>query len=227
MQAREILFAENRRALAVSVASFEDLDEARVRLNLVQSQPVLILVGGAAGIARQHEIVIEKTIFHLAGLSEKMQWLVLDGATHAGIIALMGKARASGAHAFALLGVAVETLVSLPGASSNPAGFPLNPNHTHFLLVPGREWGDESPWIMATAKSIACDRPCVTILLNGGEISRMDVEYSIQAGIPVVIVQGTGRLANELASAAPHPMKHIVSAHNLTAISTTLLKLLN
>ena len=221
------MFAENQRSLAVSVASFEDLNEARAKLNLTRSQPVLILVGGAAGIEKQHELVIEQTIFLLAGLAEKTQWLVLDGATHAGIIALMGKVRANGAYNFPLLGVAVETLVGLPDASSNPAGFPLNPNHTHFLFVPGREWGDESPWMMATAKSIARDRPCVTILLNGGEISRMDVEHSLQAGIPVVIVQGTGRLADELVSAAPHPMQHIVSAHNLAAISTMLLKLMN
>jgi hypothetical protein len=43
----------------------------------------------------------------------------------------------------------------------------------------------------------------VTILINGEDVSRKDIELSIENGRPVIALGGTGRLANELAS-EPH-----------------------
>jgi len=46
----------------------------------------------------------------------------------------------------------------------------LEPNHTHFVIVPGKEWGAESPWIALTATVHAGTARCVTVLINGGQI---------------------------------------------------------
>jgi hypothetical protein len=75
----------------------------------------------------------------------------------------------------------------------------LEPHHTHFLLVPGDRWGDESPWIARVATLLAGEAPSVTVLVHGGEISRQDVAHSLAAGRPVLVIAGTGRLADELA----------------------------
>jgi hypothetical protein len=40
----------------------------------------------------------------------------------------------------------------------------------------------------------------VTILINGGEVSRKDIELSLANGRPVIVLSGTGRLADELAN---------------------------
>jgi len=40
----------------------------------------------------------------------------------------------------------------------------------------------------------------VTVLINGGNVSRKDIELSVANGRPVIALDGTGRLANELAS---------------------------
>jgi predicted RNase H-like nuclease len=37
-------------------------------------------------------------------------------------------------------------------------------------------------------------------LINGGEISRKDIELSLEHGRPVIVLSRTGRLADELAS---------------------------
>lgn len=39
----------------------------------------------------------------------------------------------------------------------------------------------------------------MTILINGGEISWKDIELSLENCRPVIALDGTGRLANELA----------------------------
>jgi hypothetical protein len=46
------------------------------------------------------------------------------------------------------------------------------------------------------------DHRSVTILINGGDISRKDIELSIAHGRPVIALGGTGRLADELAGAS-------------------------
>jgi hypothetical protein len=67
------------------------------------------------------------------------------------------------------------------------------------MLVPGSQFGNESPWIFDAATSLSRGRMSVTILINGGEVSRKDIELSLENGRPVIALSRTGRLADELA----------------------------
>ncbi len=77
----------------------------------------------------------------------------------------------------------------------------LERNHTHFVLVPGAEWGDESPWVARVASALAAGRGSATVLVNGGETAWLDVEHSIEAGRAVVVIGGSGRTADTIAAA--------------------------
>ena len=77
----------------------------------------------------------------------------------------------------------------------------LEPNHTHFFLVPGDRWGDESPWLGRAAEFISDGAPSITILVNGGEIAWEDVSLSVQAGRPVIVISGSDRAADEISAA--------------------------
>jgi len=134
---------------------------------------------------------------------EAHQGLVIDGGTDAGIMSLMGRSRAKTRSTFPLIGVAAQGTVCLPQQIPPPnfADFALlEPHHTHFVLVPGNLWGDESPWIAEVANMLTADRS-LTLLVNGGKISWQDVSYSVRAQRPVVVLAGSGRTADELAVA--------------------------
>jgi hypothetical protein len=77
----------------------------------------------------------------------------------------------------------------------------LEPNHTHFLLVQGQHWGDESETLTAAAGSVAGLMPSLTVLLNGGVTSLIDAANSTRASRPVIVLQGSGRAADTIASA--------------------------
>jgi hypothetical protein len=64
--------------------------------------------------------------------------------------------------------------------------------------VPGSHFGDESPWIDDAARLFSKDNRSVTILINGGEISRRDVQLSLEEGRQVIALSHTGRLADEI-----------------------------
>jgi hypothetical protein len=115
---------------------------------------------------------------------------------------LLGQALRTERASFPLVGVAVEKKVILPGGASGSGGRRgLERHHTHFVLVPGSSWGDESPWLARVATEIAAGAFSVTVLINGGEISFQDVANSVAAGRPVLVIKGTGRAADRIAAA--------------------------
>jgi SLOG in TRPM, prokaryote len=138
----------------------------------------------------------------LAPLAERCGAAVIDGGTDAGVMRLMGQARTAIGASFPLIGVAPAARVAIPGGSASSPGTPLEPHHTHMLLVPATDWAAGARWLSWAAALLAGNARSVTILVNGGEVAFEDVALSIQARRPVVVVAGTGRTADVLAAAA-------------------------
>lgn len=182
----------------VRVTDVRDIEGAVSSLALDEPRPTLVLVGGAGGLDdaaldRLRPLFTDVVV----PLAERTRACVLDGGTDAGVMALLGQARTASGAAFPLIGVVAEgTVGATPGPSTVPDGSGLEPNHTHFVLVPGSAWGDETPWLARVAGVLARDRPSVTILVDGGQIALDDVKESIEAGRPTVVWAGTGRLAD-------------------------------
>jgi hypothetical protein len=121
--------------------------------------------------------------------------------------------------------VAVKNLVNWPGQPADrPASedrFPLEAHHSHFVLVPGQNWGDESKSLADVGTAIAATHPSLTILLNGGNIAKQDIAHSLEAGRPVLVLSGTGRYADELATDPPESeLIHIVPASDYEVVTS-------
>jgi hypothetical protein len=139
---------------------------------------------------------------HVVPMAARLGVRVVDGATNAGVMALLGEARMERGMRFDLVGVVVDGLAAWPGrAGFLPDGADLDPGHSHFVLVPGEEWGAESPWLARVTATLAAEHPSCTVLIGGGPVSLSDVELSVADERPVVVVSGTGRLADEIATA--------------------------
>jgi hypothetical protein len=136
---------------------------------------------------------MRKAIGIVTRLAEETQSIVIDGGTQAGIMTEIGKQRKRNKFSFPLIGVVFDSLLM-----KEEAGSVLDPNHTYFFLIPGEDWGDESAWISKIATAIAGDKKSITILVNGGNISREDVGYSLLENRPTFVMRGTGRMADEI-----------------------------
>lgn len=158
------------------------------------------------------------TVFRecLIPLCERFGLLVIDGGTDAGVMALMGRARAAARARFPLLGVAARGTVNAPGALGRPERAALEPNHSHFLLVPGDRWGDEVRWISAAATCLSAGHAELTLVAGGGKVTERDVAVSLEAGRPTLLLVGSGGAADRIASgvfgaAAPAGLLHRVA----------------
>lgn len=193
-----------RTASAVGAAGPADVARAVEALAVGGPHPVVTVVGGADGLVGP-QLALAATIFAeaIAPAIRAHGAAAVDGGTDSGVMGLLGRARRAGSP-FPLIGVVALGTVHLPG---HPAAgtATLEPNHSHFVLVPGAQWGDEAPYLPLVTDAVAGHRPAVTILIDGGEVSFEDAAYAIAHHRPLFVLGGTGRTADRIAAAVADP----------------------
>lgn len=193
MLIRQISLKNDVTVRAINITDSKEIQEALTQLNIPHPKTVIVLVGGAGGIGWLDKFPMRKAIKIIAKLAEETQSVVVDGGTQAGIMSEIGRQRKQNKFSFPLIGVVFDGLLM----KKEPQSI-LDPNHTHFFLIPGDDWGDESAWISKIATQIAGDKKSITVLINGGQISRTDVGYSILEDRPTFVMRGTGRMADKI-----------------------------
>jgi hypothetical protein len=185
----------------VRIDGLEDLAEAVAALKLGRS-PVVVLVGGASNMAPADGTRVGVTLVEaLIPVVRRAGAIVVDGGTQAGVMELIGDAREKTRSDFPLVGVVVDSLGATPGRAAASDAAPLDPRHTHFVLVPGERWGDEAAYIAGFAGVLADGAATVTVVANGGDVAWDDVRFSIAQGRVIVVLAESGRTADELAQA--------------------------
>jgi len=202
MTETHITFLNGKSACFIQVDGSVDLSVQLQQIGLKGARPTLVVVGGASKISEEVLSVLNRLFLEvLAPLAEEIGAYVVDGGTDAGVMQMMGQARTEIDATFPLIGVAPIGKIGLPNALPLPTEKPLEPNHTHFLLVPGSAWGDGSPWIAKAATVLAGNLPSLMLLINGGEATLLDLIENVKAERPVVVIAGSGRLADEVTKA--------------------------
>ncbi|HEU0295373.1 MAG TPA: hypothetical protein VFR47_21720 [Anaerolineales bacterium] len=209
MRTQKISFPDQE-VLCVFPGERSELVQAISELHLNDSYPVIVLIGGE--IDKQQADATHRAVQAISGVANDLNALVICGGTDMGVMAEMGQIRWKSGYTFPLVGVAPEALVTwIDGPHSTKflwwgtRRWQLEPHYSHFILVPGSDFGDESPWIIDTATMLSRDHRSVTILINGGEVSRKDIDLSLENSRPVIALSRTGRLADELAR---QPYRH-------------------
>jgi hypothetical protein len=181
-----------------------DLAQAVSELGLRGHYPVIVLIGGA--IDEKQQEATRRAIETIARTAEDLHAVIICGGTDMGIMAEIGQIRSRKGYKFPLVGITPEALVTWPGGPHSikflwwgQQRWQLESHYSHFILVPGSQFGDESPWIGDAATLLSKDHRSVTILINGGEVSRKDIELSLENARPVIALSRSGRLADELA----------------------------
>jgi hypothetical protein len=180
MRTQKIYFPEQQ-AFCVFPDEPANLAQAIFNLGLKDGYPVIVLIGGE--IQEQKTIVTRRAIETLDRIAEDTNALVICGGRNFGIMAEIGQIRWRNGHKFPLVAITLEALVTWPNGphSTNllwwgTKRWELEPHYSHFILVPGSEFGDESRWIADAATLLSKGCQSVTILMSGENISRKDIE---------------------------------------------------
>jgi hypothetical protein len=206
MNAPDRVIVEDREITVISIpdgTAGEALSRRLRAAGIASPVPAVVLVGGADGLDPADALRCERLFADvLIPVLTVTGATVIDGATDVGVTRLIGRARrragATGQH----VGVVADANVAWPDQPLADGKASLEPNHTHVVVVPGEEWGDEVPWLSAVADAIAGEAPSITLLANGGNIAYNDIRASLAVGRRVFVLPGTGRTADEIARAA-------------------------
>ncbi len=183
-------------------------DAILAALNLPPPRAVIALNGGTEHVAPEIAPHLRRILQDgLARVVIDDAITVVSGGTDAGVFALFGEGLDHLATA-PCIGVAPAALVESPqeaAAERTPrAGqaVPLEPHHTHFVLVDGEQWGDETQTMLSLVDALAGETPSVAVLAGGGAIAKREVLEHVRRGREVIVLAGSGRLADDLADLA-------------------------
>ena len=195
---------------------------------------MIIVTGGAGGLDKDMESneelrsrLVQLFSRGIARAAVDADALIIDGGTQSGVMALIGQGVADRGRKSVLLGVSPAGKVTYPGGPAEGSvedGGPLDPNHSHFVLVQADEWGGETETMYELAEALAQgvlgppppaegagtqddeekmpskEIPVVTVLVSGGldGIAKGEALRSVRHGWPIIVVEGSGRLADEI-----------------------------
>ncbi len=216
----EIRFEEGHTATAIQVEQDTSADEITKALNLDVPAPCIFISGGAGAMSKED---IEKTRQIMdegvARFAAENGIIIVDGGTESGVMQMIGEARRKHNYSFPLVGIAPHGKVQYPGHVNESNEAELDGNHSHFVLVNSDEWGGESQTIINMTRAICGNKQkhALGILINGGKIAQQDIYLATAKGdhkIPVLVLEGSGRFAQELATAfrTGHAQQKILKA---------------
>jgi len=213
-----------RAAPAVKVPVDANLNGLANALGLSTFNGGIAVVGGAASFDEpQYSAVRNKVLmllYELAEVAISNRLAVVDGGTPYGVMKLLGESCETFRQQFPLIGVVPSGKVAWNSAQGinwqqtwhigvNIKKLmedyehltPLDVNHTAFVLVEANEWGDEVEMLAAVAHELAGGNATVEVLINGGDVAQRDVTAYLANDGHVIVIEGSGRFADELALA--------------------------
>ena len=201
-----ITLAGGRTAIAVAAPADVSGEEAVVALALPRPNGVIVLNGGTTELPAHLAATLRDTLGKgIARVAVEERLTVVTGGTDAGIFSLFGQALGDDRTAPCIGVVPAGRVTWLERASPADRGpkdeelVPLEPHHSHFLLVAGDEWGAETEAMLSLADALGADCASLAVLAGGGAGSRREILGHVRAGRPVIVLAGTGRLADKLA----------------------------
>lgn len=200
-----IAFSNGFKALSVSAKVDVHIKQVIDELELRQPDGLLLLVGDAGNMDQRFYDQMQSVFNVIANFVNENRLMVVDGGIDAGLVAVMGKALATNGRTAVHLGV---TPAKAPMISEDKlAEEALEPHHSHFLLLDGFQWQQTVPPKFQIVNYFSLRAPVITLLINGEDISLQEIQACVRLGYKVIVFSGTGKLADEIATAIRYPEK--------------------
>lgn len=168
----------------------------------------LIIVAGGANLSPK---AADRLQWHLGrgitGANLHEGTMVLDATTQSATRQYLGEGIASSEGAAMLVGIVPRGVVfaGQPAATQAPDWAALGAErHFAFVLTPGEAPGDENDTLFALTAALNKSIPVVVVVVGGDESTVPVVLKAVESGWPIVALQESGGLAEELATQATH-----------------------
>jgi len=208
---KKITFPNGNEAQLITVSADADPTQAVLnKLSLDLPEGLIMVSGDTINLDEPVQQRLAQLLSRgLARMAINMNAVLMDNGKTSGLVTMMGKSVADRGYKSPLIGVASATQVTYPEQSEtgtlHEEATPLEPNHTHFVLVDAKNSYQEMDFKCRLGAAVASHHPAVTILINGGEESRAEVLRAVRLNWPLIVLSGSGQLADEIADLCQNP----------------------
>lgn len=170
-------------AKIASVPRDVDINYLKKTLELGDPRALLIINGGTLPFEEKIESRLRILFKKLSILLVKEKITILTGGTNKGIFSILGNELSKlGGPTAACVGVTVSGKISIHD---------LEPHHTHFVLVEGSKWGDETALMYNIAESLSAKCQSLAIFAGGGEVTIAEMMENVQQRREMVFITGS------------------------------------
>ena len=192
-QPQRIQFSNGNEATLVRVSPEADIDQVIKSLHLAVPRSLLVLNGSTRDLPEAIRNGLTPLFDGLAGLVAGEQITVVTGGTKAGIFSLFGQAlQKAGGAAAPCIGIAVA-------GRMHPARF--EPNHSHFVIVEGKDWGEETALMYGVVDELSKNCPSLAIFAGGGDIAVSEMLHNVGQDREMIFISGSQGKADEIVAA--------------------------
>jgi hypothetical protein len=184
LEVETVAFPNTRAALLVKVAPGVDAEQVIAALGLSTPRALLILSGGTKDLDAGIEEQLRPAFDGIVRVVTEKEIAVLTGGTNEGVFALFGQAlQEQGGPTADCIGVAIT-------GRAWPAR--LEPHHSHFVLVEGERWGEETDLMYRLAAALASDCPSVAVFAGGGPVVIEEMGQNVAQNREMILLVGGG-----------------------------------
>lgn len=189
-QTATIEFPNGKKSSYVTVSQNVDIETSVKTLGLQPPRALLIINGRTADLDPTVAERLIKIYLRLAKFLIDEKITVVTGGTDAEIFQLLGKAlRKLGGPVAPCIGVAVK----------GKAGFErLETNHSHFILVEGDHWGEETSVMYNLISILTSHCPSLALFAGGGEVTISEILQNVMQDREMIFLEGVGGLTEEI-----------------------------
>jgi len=201
-----LTFSSSHQATMVQVSPDTPVAQIVTALGLSFPHALVLLNGGTAQLAPSLQLQLTAILQDgLAKLASQRQVTLMTGATDAGIFSLLGQGFAKWKRTAPCIGVCVDTLVAwqppFDNLSETDERIPLEPHHSHFVVVTGKDWGDELTTMYTLAKYLSQHCAPLNIFAGGGSITIKEMLTAVKQGRKMILLAGSGRATDSVLAA--------------------------
>ena len=174
---------------------------SRQTLGINVPSPVLAVIGTTTDLDSALDAQLLPAVLAAVDVVARSRAVFVTGGTDAGVFHLLRMAIAVASSSPAgVVGVAPDGLISTDDTPASPDRVDVDPGLTALVRVKGEHWGDETPMLSRVVTELAAPGRAAVLLLGGGDGARVEVREHLRQRRPIVVLGGSGRLADEIAA---------------------------
>ena len=148
--------------------------------------------GGTAELSETLKTQLHRLLVDgLARVAAENAITLVTGGTDAGIFSLLGEGLEKWGRQAPCLGVTPSAPVTWPGRSEGET--PLEPHHSHFIVVDGNDWGDETRTMYSVVQALSQDCSSIAVFAGGGDVTLREMRANVEQGREMILIAGSGR----------------------------------